>query len=226
MKTFAIDHSPRSVTIVIADEHPIFRDGLRRLVETHSTHQIVGDTGDAAVAVKMVHELEPDVLLLSAGNTDAFWQSALQQLAASGAAVSTLLLTGTVDRTRTSSALELGVCGVIPKDSPTTVLFECIDCAAFGSRRIVVERETPMPGRARVFEIAGRRTNSFGLTPREIEIVRGVVEGRTNKAIALRCSISENTVKRHLLHIFDKVGASSRVELALFAEHHQLTRAV
>ena len=226
MKTFAADHAPAPLTLVIADDHPIFRDGLRRLLETHSGHRIVGDTGDPAVAAKMVRELDPDVLLLSAGNSDAFWCDTLQQIAASGLSVSTVLLTGTVDRARASAALERGVCGVVPKESPPSVLFECIDCVAFGSRRVLVERGTATAGRARVFEIAGRQTNAFGLTQRELEIVRGVVEGRTNKAIALRCSISENTVKRHLLHIFDKVGASSRVELALFADHHQLTRAV
>jgi DNA-binding NarL/FixJ family response regulator len=225
MKTFAADHAPRPVTVVIADEHPIFRDGLRRLLDTHPGHRIVGHTGDPAVAVKMVQELDPDVLLLSAGGSDAFWRDTLQQVSASGLAVSTVLLTGTIDRMRASSALELGACGVVPKDSPPSVLFECIDCVAFGSRRVIVERGTAAPGRARVFEISGRRTNAFGLTTRELEIVRGVVEGRTNKAIALRCSISENTVKRHLLHIFDKVGASNRVELALFADHHQLTSA-
>ena len=75
----------------------------------------------------------------------------------------------------------------------------------------------------RRFAAVRRQTQKFGLTRREQEIVQAVVDGDRNKDIALRFSISENTVKRHLMHIFNKVGASTRVELALFAAHHRLT---
>jgi DNA-binding CsgD family transcriptional regulator len=67
-----------------------------------------------------------------------------------------------------------------------------------------------------------RRSRTFGLTPREIEIARSVVAGYTNKEIARQSSISENTVKSHVLHIFTKLGASNRVELALFVAHHRV----
>jgi two-component system nitrate/nitrite response regulator NarL len=78
-----------------------------------------------------------------------------------------------------------------------------------------------VPG-LRKMEADRRRTKAFGLTRRELEILRAVVAGYTNKEIAERSSLSENTVKSHLTHIFNKSGASTRVELALFAEHHRL----
>jgi len=73
---------------------------------------------------------------------------------------------------------------------------------------------------------ARRQSQSFGLTHRELEIVRAVVNGDTNREIAARLSISQNTVKRHLMHIFNKIGASNRVELALFAAHHRLLEGI
>ena len=76
----------------------------------------------------------------------------------------------------------------------------------------------------RKLETARRRTWAFGLTRRELDILNAVVSGETNKAIAARFSISENTVKRHLTQIFDKVGVSNRIELAIFAAHHRLVR--
>ena len=84
------------------------------------------------------------------------------------------------------------------------------------------ERASNLLVSARRFATERRQTQKFGLTAREQDIVRAVIDGDTNKEIAHRLAISENTVKRHLMHIFNKVGASSRVELALFAAHHQL----
>jgi DNA-binding CsgD family transcriptional regulator len=82
--------------------------------------------------------------------------------------------------------------------------------------------EAPRPGTLRNAAAARRRARAFGLTPREVEIIRCVVAGCTNRAIAKRIGISENTVKSHLTNIFNKSGASNRVELALFAAHHRL----
>jgi DNA-binding NarL/FixJ family response regulator len=78
-----------------------------------------------------------------------------------------------------------------------------------------------VPGLRRL-EASRRRTKAFGLTRRELEILRAVVAGYTNKEIAEQSSLSENTIKSHLTHIFNKSGASNRVELALFAAHHRL----
>jgi DNA-binding NarL/FixJ family response regulator len=102
------------------------------------------------------------------------------------------------------------------------VLFDSIRSVMAG--RFWLDREEAsgaVPG-LRKLEAERRRTKAFGLTRRELEILRAVVAGYTNKEIAERSSLSENTVKSHLTHIFNKSGASNRVELALFAAHHRL----
>jgi DNA-binding NarL/FixJ family response regulator len=118
-------------------------------------------------------------------------------------------------------ALELGARGVMPKDSPPEILFKSIYTVMAGHLWIGLERAGEAVDSLRRLEAARRRTQAFGLTPRELEIVRAVVVGRTNKEIAQQSSISENTVKSHLQHIFNKLGASNRLELAVFASHHR-----
>jgi two-component system, NarL family, nitrate/nitrite response regulator NarL len=114
----------------------------------------------------------------------------------------------------------------VPKDAAAEVLFDSIDSVMTGQVCVGRDRISDLPSSIRRFDLARRQAKAFGLTSRELDIVEAVVSGETNKAIARRFSISENTVKRHMMHIFDKVGASSRAELAVFAAYHQLTDAV
>jgi DNA-binding NarL/FixJ family response regulator len=209
------------VRIVIADDHPIFRDGLRRLLETSSNLLIVGDTG-AAQAVALVQKLRPDILLLGGSASAAEPLEAVQQLVAAGAQVRIILLTRSVEAPEVAAALRYGAHGVLPRDTTTETLFKSITSVMAGQCWVGRECVADLAIGVRRLDHARRRTQAFGLTPRELEIVRAVMSGDTNKAIARRFSISENTVKRHMAHIFNKVGASTRVELALFAAHHQL----
>jgi DNA-binding NarL/FixJ family response regulator len=214
---------PQAVRIVIADDQPIFRHGLRRLLEARPCLRVVGELGDSAAAIGLVRELQPDVLILGAANADSGVLETLRQVAALGLAVRTILLTGPGTTSAMMAAVELGARGVVPKDSPADALFSSIDCVMAGRFWIGVECGGNLRANVRRFEVERRQAKAFGLTPRELEIMRAVVAGRTNKAVALQFSISENTVKRHLMHIFDKVGASNRVELARFAAHHQVS---
>lgn len=208
------------VRIVIADEQPIFRDGLRLLIETEPGLRIVGEIGNGSDAVALVRDLDPDVLLL--GLTGELPLKTLQEVAATVTSVRTIVLTATVDTPDVARALQLGARGVVPKDSAAEVLFKSIRSVAAGHYWIGGESVSKVASSLRELETARRRSKAFGLTRRELEIVRAVVAGYTNKEIAKRFTISENTVKRHLTHIFNKLGASNRVELALFSAHHRL----
>src|SRR5207249_2228197 len=142
---------------------------------------------------------------------------------ANGSAVRTILLTGAVDTPEVmTAAIQLGACGVVPKDCGPEVLFKSIESVMDGSYWVGRECVSDVPASVRKLEMTRRQTKAFGLTRRELEILRSVLSGETNRQIARGFSISENTVKRHLSHIFDKVGASNRVELARFAAHHRL----
>jgi DNA-binding NarL/FixJ family response regulator len=215
--------TPR-VRIVIADSHPIFRDGLRRLLETDVRLQIVGENAGGSAAVALVRDTAADILLLGLAATSRE-PIALPDFAAEGLSVRTIILTDRVDIPDVMRALQLGAWGVIPKDSSPDMLFSSIHSVMAG-RRWMGDETSETVVRLRKLDAARRRSSAFGLTRRELEIVRAVVSGWTNKEIAERSSISENTVKSHLAHIFDKLGASNRVELALFASHHRIADGV
>jgi len=210
-----------SIRIVIADEYPIFRDGLRRLLETRPDLQIVGETGDGLQAAALIRDLAPDILLLGIGASAAAVLEVVRTSAMCGS-VSTILLTASVDTPEVADAFQLGARGVVPKDSAADALFGSIDSVMDGHYWIGDSQVSNVAGSLRKLTVARRRAKAFGLTRRELEIVRAIVDGYTNKQIAKRSSISESTVKRHVTHIFDKLGASNRIEVALFAAHHRL----
>jgi two-component system nitrate/nitrite response regulator NarL len=209
------------IRIVVADEHPIFRAGLRRLLETDPGLHIVGESVVGSAAVQLVREMEADILLLGPAAAESA-RDTLRLLADAGVSVRTILLVRSIDRPEVTDALQCGACGVLSQDSAADALFEGIESVMAGHYWVGDERASNVAASLRRFAVARRQTQRFGLTRREQEILRAVIDGDTNKEIARRLSISENTVKRHMMHIFNKVGASSRVELALFAAHHRL----
>jgi len=210
------------VRIVIADEHPIFRDGLRRLLETEPRLSVVGETGDGLEVANLVRDLCPDILLLGLSSTRRSPVEILQEIAACETSVRTIVLTGSIHTPEVVAAVQLGAAGVLSKDSAADVLFKGIDSVVEGHCWVGDSAVANVAASLRKFNVARRRTKAFGLTYRELEIVRAVVNGHTNKQIAQQFSISESTVKRHVTHIFDKLGASNRIEVALFAAHHRL----
>jgi two-component system, NarL family, nitrate/nitrite response regulator NarL len=214
---------PNPVRLVIAGEPPIFREGLRRLLEAESELLIVSGIGGESAAATLVREHEPEILLLALTRLGRPAVEILRELAASGTPpVRTIILTDTVDSPDIVGALQLGARGVVPRDSAPDVLFKSIQSVRAGHFWIGREQISGVLPSLRKLDAARRQSKAFGLTRREIDILRAVVAGCTNKEIAERSAITENTVKSHLTHIFNKSGASNRVELALFATHHRL----
>ena len=212
--------SQQLINVVIADGRPIFRDGLRRLLQTEPCLRIVGEIGPNFDAAFLVRDLRPDILLVDFEPQTTF--ETLKTLAESGAAVRTIILAEYLDGADLTKALELGARGLVLTDSAADVLFKSIHSVLAGHYWIASDSVVDAPAGLRRLEEELRRRRVFGLTPRELEIVRMVVAAFTNKAIGEKLAIGENTVKSHLTHIFNKVGASSRIELALFATHHGL----
>ena len=216
---FAPD-SQKQIHVVIADGRPIFRDGLRRLLQTEPCLRIVGETGPGVDAATLVRDLRPDILIVDFAPQTTF--ETLKTLGESGAAVRTIILAEYVDGADLTKALELGARGLVLRDSAADVLFKSIHSVLAGQYWIASDSVVDASAGMRKLEAELRSRRGFGLTPRELDIVQMVVRGFTNKEIAEKLAIGENTVKSHLTHIFNKVGASSRVELALFAKHHRL----
>lgn len=210
------------VRIMIVSEHPIFREGLRRLIETRPAFVIVPESGGTEAAAVSVREAAPDILLLGLTARNAAALDVLRDLAGSGLSIRVIILTDAVGSPEVRRAIQLGARGVVPKDSPPDLLFKSLETVLEGRLWIGSAEVSEADQALRQLEAARRRAKAFGLTQRELEVVRAVVEGRSNREIAEQSSISENTVKSHLTHIFNKLGASNRVELAVFAAHHRL----
>jgi two-component system nitrate/nitrite response regulator NarL len=210
------------VRIVVADEHPIFRDGLLRLLRNDERLRIVGETGEESAVATMVRDLCPDILLLGFSSSPRSPVKTLQEIAACGTPVRIILLTGSIDTPAVVTAVQLGAVGVISKESTADVLFKSIEGVMSGHCWVGDSPVSDVASGLRKLNVTRRRTKAFGLTRRELDIVRAVVNGHTNKQIARQFTISESTDKRHITHIFDKLGASNRVEVALFAAHHHV----
>jgi DNA-binding NarL/FixJ family response regulator len=222
------------VRIVIADDHPIFRDGLRRLLEAEPDLKVMGEASDGAEAVKLARQLKPDILLLDLAMPKHPGLEALRDLStgagAAGAGgnstpVRVILLTAAAEKGQIVEALQLGARGVVLKDSATQLLLKAIHTVMSGEYWVGRESVSNLVQYLRTLMQSSSdeaRQRKFGLTPRELEIVSAVVAGYSNKEIAEYFKISEDTVKHHLSNIFDKLGVSTRLELALFAVNQSL----
>lgn len=220
---------PSPIRILIADDHPLFRDGLRRLLESEPGFEVVAEASDGDELLALTRKFKPDILLLDLSMPRRDGMAVLRELAAARIPVRTLLLTASIDQAQIVQALRLGAYGVILKESTTQRLFDSIRCVMAGQywvgRESVSDLVKALRSAGGSSNGGGMRARDFGLTPREMQIVTLVVAGYSNPDIAQRCSISEQTVKHHVSNIFDKLGVSNRLELALFAVNHRLTAA-
>jgi two-component system, NarL family, nitrate/nitrite response regulator NarL len=221
-----MDRRPGTIRIVIADDHPIFRDGLRRLLEAETDLKVVGEACDGAEAVKLARQFKPDILLLDLAMPRHPGLEALREMSSgSPDGVRVILLTAAAEKNQIVEALQLGARGVVLKDSATQLLLKSIHTVMSGEYWVGRESVSNLVQYLRnLMQSSGEeaRQKKFGLTPRELEIVSAVVAGYANKEIAEYFKISEDTVKHHLSNIFDKLGVSTRLELALFAVNQSL----
>jgi len=216
----------QSVKILIADDHPIFRDGLRRLLESERGFKVVGEACDGFEAVDFVRTLKPEILLLDLAMPRRHGLEALREISNSHAGpVRVILLTAAAEREQIVEALQLGARGVVLKDCGTEILMKSIRSVLAGEYWVGREPVSNLMLYLRGLMDSSTkisRQRRFGLTPRELDIVSAVVAGYANKEIAEYFKISEDTVKHHLSNIFDKTGVSTRLELALFAVNQAL----
>jgi DNA-binding NarL/FixJ family response regulator len=212
------------IKVLIADDHPVVRIGLRNMLQADNHMRIVAEARDGAEALNMVRTLRPDILLLDLAMPRMPGMDALRELTSESTTTRTIVLTGLVDKRQILEALQLGARGVVLKDAVVEHLSACIRAVMQGQYWL---DGRPVQNLVQVLHDLAAQTappsrKTFGLTGRELEVVTLITEGSTNKHIAVSFGISEETVKRHLTNIFNKLGVGNRLELALFALNHNL----
>ncbi len=212
------------IRIVIADDHPVVRVGLRNMLQAEPLMQVVGEARDGMEALNVVRSTTPDVLLLDLAMPKMPGMETLRELTTETTDTRTIVLTGLIDKRQILEALQLGARGVVLKDAAMEHLSACIRAVMQGQYWL---EGRPVQNLVQVLrDLAAQTTppprKTFGLTSRELEVVTQITEGCTNKDIAKAFGISEETVKRHLTNIFNKLGVGNRLELALFALNHNL----
>jgi two-component system, NarL family, nitrate/nitrite response regulator NarL len=210
------------ITLLIADDHAMFRQGLRLLFEDQSDVVVVGEARNGHDALALTQRLTPDLLLLDVAMPGMSGLDVARQLHDARSRTRVIVLSASVQRAEIPHMLKLGVRGIVAKEAAIELLLKAIRAVHAGE--YWVERDIV----GDLLQALGRRESRngskrpFGLTPRELELVRLVATGLSNKDIARQCSLREDTVKHHLSNIFDKTGVSTRLELALFALHNSL----
>ncbi|MGO4213299.1 response regulator [Terriglobus sp. 2YAB30_2] len=224
----SIGHSGLPVRIVIADDHPVVRFGVRNMLAPEHGFDVVGEAEDGDIAITQTLEHEPDILLLDLQMPRLPGLETMRAIMSRSPGVKIVLLTSAITTQQLIEALQIGARGIVLKDSVAGDLSQAVRAVAGGDYWIGGERVVNLVKALHDLmqkAAAQPERKTYGLTPRELEVVSCIVEGCSNKDIAKQFSISEETVKRHLSNVFDKTGVSTRLELALFAISHKLVQA-
>ncbi len=206
------------IRVLLVDDHPVVRSGIRGLLEQAVDIEIVGEASTGEQALQMVEDAPPDVLLLDMELPDIQGTRVAQQIQLLYPQVKLLALSAHDDSVYVKELLELGAAGYLMKEEAPDVIIEAVRGVARGeqgwvSRRIAAQITSWMQAGG----AAGMK-----LTPRELEVLHLIVQGKTNQAIAVDLDISEKTVEKYLRSIYTKLNVASRVEAAVYAVRESL----
>jgi len=191
------------IRLVIVDDHPVVRDGLRGMLESQPDFEIVGEASDGSAAVRLAESLVPDIVLMDLRMPVMDGVTALGEIKTHNPQVQVLVLTTYDSDADILPAIEAGASGYLLKDSSRGELFAGIRAAARGETVLAPAVAARLVGRMRA-------PGEEQLSSREVEVLQLVAEGESNSEIASHLHISQATVKSHLVHIFGKLGVSDR----------------
>lgn len=218
---------PYPIKILLVDDHPLFRKGLRFLIDQDRDFTIIGEATDGLEGVKMTQQLNPDIVLLDIDMPVMRGIEALPLMLNHRPDLAVLMLTVSEDSQDLTEALRLGARGYLLKNIDTEFLLKSIRLALEGDNVLSPEMTTKLIHQIRApKEIAPKPIPKIQedelLTPREREIIFWIVKGVSNKVIARELDITESTVKVHVQNILRKLELSSRVQVAIYAIEHGL----
>ena len=222
--------APKSVRVLLIDDHAIMRSGLRLLIESQPGLSVVGEASSRADALAAALDQQPDVIILDLALPGTDGLDLIPELLATAKGARILILTGVLDADAHTRAMRLGAMGVVLKEKAPEVLIKAVlkvhagelwlDRAAvarlFGRNAQAGGRAKPDPEAAKIATLTGR----------EREIVTLIGEGLRNKQVAERLFISEGTVRNHLTSVFGKLDVADRFELMMYAYRHELAKPI
>ncbi|HEX4255219.1 MAG TPA: response regulator transcription factor [Streptosporangiaceae bacterium] len=193
-----------AIRLLIVDDHPIMRDGLRGVFGGDEDFEVVGEASDGAEAVQKAQALHPDVILMDLRMPGVGGVEAITRLRDQQNPARILILT-TYDTDRdVLPAIKAGATGYLLKDAPRDELIRAVRAAHQGQSVLAPTVASTLVG------LAGNRSPDSRLSPREVEVLKLVAEGATNQVAARKLLVSETTIKTHLLHIYTKLGVRDR----------------
>ncbi|MCP2242160.1 response regulator [Lentzea aerocolonigenes] len=191
------------ISLLIVDDHPVVRDGLRGMFGADPRFEVVGEADDGAEAVAVAERLRPDVILMDLRMPGTDGVAAIKELAKRGVPSRVLVLTTYDTDSHVLPAIEAGATGYLLKETPRAELVRAVEAAARGQSVLSPSVATRLLGQV-------RKPAPAPLSQRELEVLELIAQGSTNREAAKRLYISETTVKTHLLHVYAKLGVNDR----------------
>jgi DNA-binding NarL/FixJ family response regulator len=196
------------ISVLIVDDHPVVRQGLRALLEVQDDMTVAGEAGDGPAAISLAESLRPDIVLLDLKLPGMDGVAVLQPLRAAGLRV--LVLTSATEPSAAAAAVRAGAAGVVYKDIDPAALVRAIRAVHDGNVLLAPEAIGSL--------IRGSRADT--LTAREREVLAEIADGKSNREIARLLRISEKTVKAHVSAVLAKLGVQDRTQAAVYAVRH------
>lgn len=215
--------STQPITVFVADSQPVFRYGLLRLLEAEAGLSVVGSAATEVELKRGLKQFEPNVLFLDP-DIGAAWLDLLREVSQPHPHLHVVVTGSNLPDAETMNALESGARGILARDAPVELFGKCARAVAAGQYwlgRQSVAGLVASLRKARA-QVDQKANSELALTSRQLDVLRAVAKGQTNRKIASELGISEDTVKQHVTTIFEKCNVASRVELALFAVNNRL----
>ena len=200
------------ISVLIADDHPFVRHGLRTYLETLDDMEVVGEASDGVEAVELAGQVLPDVVLMDLVMPELDGVEATRRIRVASPATKVIALTSFDDDEKVFPAIKAGAAGYLLKDVRPADLADAVRKASRGEALLA-----PSVAARLMQEVSGERTASAGLTERELEVLRLIARGLPNKLIAQELVVSEKTVKTHVSNILAKLHLADRTQAALYA---------